>query len=118
MLDWYHNGGNVTVKRSGERPHSAPRLQNVERVYRPQTALGCAPTSHRGLQTQLPIAQAQSPHTRQARHAAHTKASLLRFLSNGVSISDRGKDLLQEWMLPETMSLFQTNADKQNQVLN
>ncbi|KAJ8407275.1 hypothetical protein AAFF_G00278490 [Aldrovandia affinis] len=118
MLDWYHNGDSNTVKRCGERPHSAPWRQNVEAPQRPQTALGCVPESRSCLQSQLPIAPAQSLLTRPARRAAHTKASLLRFLSNGVGVRHGDKDLLQEWMLPETRALFQTNADKQNQVLN
>ncbi|XP_036401419.1 von Willebrand factor A domain-containing protein 3B-like [Megalops cyprinoides] len=120
MLDWYHNGDNGTAKRSSERPHSAPRLQKaaqgIERARRPQSVLGCVPASRYSHPHHLPTAQSRDRHTRQAQRAAHTKASLLRFLSHGVSIADKG--LAQEWMLPETLSLFQTNTDKQSQVLH
>ncbi|KAJ8282512.1 hypothetical protein COCON_G00050310 [Conger conger] len=112
MLDWYHNGDSTTAKRTHGRPHSAPWWQSAERPRRPWSALGCVPASH----PSHPTTQARSSQPRPTRHAAQTKASLLRLLSNGVGSSARGA--LQEWMLPETLSLFQANADKQKQVLS
>ncbi|KAJ8351781.1 hypothetical protein SKAU_G00232570 [Synaphobranchus kaupii] len=115
MLDWYHNGDITTAKRSGERPCSAPWRQNAER---PRSALGCVPAPCLSHRPQIPTTQAQSSLPRPARHAAQTKTSLLRFLSKGVGVGNSDRGALQEWMLPETLSLFQTNTNKQKQVLS
>ncbi|XP_041913591.1 von Willebrand factor A domain-containing protein 3B-like isoform X2 [Alosa sapidissima] len=58
-----------------------------------------------------------------ARCAAQTKSSLLRLLSSSGSVGaraplHRGKVPDQGWLLPESLELFQTNADKQMQVLH
>ncbi|KAL2089979.1 hypothetical protein ACEWY4_014667 [Coilia grayii] len=60
-----------------------------------------------------------------ARCAAQTKSSLLRLLSSGGTTrakaplpSSHAKVLEQGWLLPESLELFQTNADKQMQVLH
>ncbi|MBN3299629.1 VWA3B protein, partial [Amia calva] len=103
MLDWYHNGENQMVK----RPQSA-----VERTV----------ASHRNHRQQLHTHTPEPPkphslHTQKIRHAAHTKASLLRLQSNGVDISDKDSGL-KEWMLPETLSVFKRNIDKKTCVLN
>ncbi|XP_062411395.1 von Willebrand factor A domain-containing protein 3B-like [Sardina pilchardus] len=65
----------------------------------------------------------QSNQLKSARCAAQTKSSLLRLLSSSGSVGARaplhsGKVPDQGWLLPESLELFQTNADKQMQVLH
>nr|XP_015219502.1 PREDICTED: von Willebrand factor A domain-containing protein 3B isoform X2 [Lepisosteus oculatus] len=125
VLDWYHNGASQTVKRRLERAHSACRLQTPckdKAPVRPQSAVDWAVVSHRGHRhlSHTHKAAEHKPHSlcrQKMRHAAHTKTSLLRFLSNGVDISENDS-VLDEWMLPETLSVFKMNVDKQSQVLN
>ncbi|XP_028856991.1 von Willebrand factor A domain-containing protein 3B-like isoform X1 [Denticeps clupeoides] len=57
-----------------------------------------------------------------ARHAAQTTSSMLRLLSSSEQIHSKAplrcpEGPGQEWLLPESLALFQTNADRQMQVL-
>ncbi|KAK1167593.1 hypothetical protein AOXY_G10303 [Acipenser oxyrinchus oxyrinchus] len=121
MLDWYHNGDEQIQNRNQERPHSASMLQSsaedLEVAKRALPALPWTPASHRSHRDRDRTHRSKDLQRQKLRHAAFTKSSLLRFLSNGVGIS--GKDsALQEWMLPETQELFKGNLAKQSQVLN
>ncbi|XP_058885475.1 von Willebrand factor A domain-containing protein 3B-like isoform X2 [Acipenser ruthenus] len=121
MLDWYHNGDEQIQNRNQERPHSASMLQSsaedLEVAKRALSALPWTPASHRSHRDRDQTHRSKDLQRQKLRHAAYTRSSLLRFLSNGVGIS--GKDsALQEWMLPETQELFKGNLAKQSQVLN
>uniref|UniRef100_W5MPD8 VWFA domain-containing protein n=1 Tax=Lepisosteus oculatus TaxID=7918 RepID=W5MPD8_LEPOC len=138
VLDWYHNGASQTVKRYSEIVcRLVSLLVNCEHAvwYYILSHLSSTVTSapkafssrimskqqHNHLKKLLQI---DSHDPQQVRSfissfliSAHTKTSLLRFLSNGVDISENDS-VLDEWMLPETLSVFKMNVDKQSQVLN
>ncbi|XP_041115955.1 von Willebrand factor A domain-containing protein 3B-like [Polyodon spathula] len=121
ILDWYHNGDEQIQNRNQERPHSASMLQSssedLEVTKRALSALPWTPASHHSHRDRDQTHRSKDLQRQKLRHAAYTRSSLLRFLSNGVGIS--GKDsALHEWMLPETQQIFKRNLAKQNQVLN
>ncbi|KAL4656851.1 von Willebrand factor A domain-containing protein 3B-like [Arapaima gigas] len=115
VLDWYHNRDNKTAEKNClRRPHSASQVegsaQQVAGIQRPQSAAQCVPNPWDGDQ-QLGM---QTTHlaTQTASTPACTAASL-RYLLNYTD-----EQVLCDWMMPETLSLFQANIEKQHQVLH
>ncbi|XP_029107150.1 von Willebrand factor A domain-containing protein 3B [Scleropages formosus] len=102
VLDWYHSKDSKTAEKSClGRPHSAPQLEGSARH-----AVGNQDGNRKLLRKT----------TRQSTQAtcdpACTPAGLRDLLSRG------GEQALRDWMVPETLSLFQANIEKQNQVLH
>ncbi|XP_042564864.1 von Willebrand factor A domain-containing protein 3B isoform X2 [Clupea harengus] len=97
LLDTFHHGTSDT----NQRPCHGPQLQSLQGGQREQ----------------------KCKRIKSARCAAQTKSSLLRLLSSSGTTDARAPlhsstVPKQGWLLPESLELFQSNADKQMQVLH
>ncbi|XP_078402244.1 von Willebrand factor A domain-containing protein 3B-like [Cetorhinus maximus] len=132
MLDWYHNSdktgakSNVAaddlVRRPAWNDNTAQvRSLDAKAFVRPKSAVDWIPATHRNHRDRYHIysgdivKKSKELQRKKVLHAAHTKASLLRSLSNGVRIDE---NLVDEWMLPENKKLFVNNYNKELKVLN
>ncbi|XP_018418316.1 PREDICTED: von Willebrand factor A domain-containing protein 3B [Nanorana parkeri] len=99
MLDWYHNG----AKDLSHRPLETQSLSSQEfKTFSPL------------LQITRSLNQPRLIRRKKIRHAEHTKSSILRALSHGVTLSESTADLD---MPPETRELFLIKDKKTNSVL-
>ncbi|XP_048453851.1 von Willebrand factor A domain-containing protein 3B-like [Rhincodon typus] len=127
MLDWYHNGDEMGPKHeitTDDRTRSDNTSQlhslNANALLRPKSAVDWTLATHRNHRDRYHIYSADSGkrsnelQRKKALHAAHTKSSLLRSLSNGVKINE---NLVDEWLLPENKELFVNNHNKELKVL-
>ncbi|GCB66697.1 hypothetical protein scyTo_0010134 [Scyliorhinus torazame] len=143
MLDWYHNSDETATKSNVPQKtafhfcsSAADDLirrptwsDNTARVHsldakapvRSRSAVDWIPATHRNHRDRCYIYSADSAkkskelQMKKVLRAAHTKASLLRSLSNGVKIDE---SLVDKWMLPENKELFLSNYNKELKVLN
>ncbi|XP_078077591.1 von Willebrand factor A domain-containing protein 3B-like [Mustelus asterias] len=132
MLDWYHNRDETPTKNNIaadgliRRPAWSDNTAQVRSLdakacVRPRTAVDWIPATHRNHRDRCHIysvdhaKKSKELHRKRVLCAAHTKASLLRSLSNGVEIDE---NLVDEWMLPENKELFLNNYNKELKVLN
>ncbi|XP_063058137.1 von Willebrand factor A domain-containing protein 3B-like [Engraulis encrasicolus] len=95
LLDTFHHG----KKETNQKVSRGPEQQSCQGSER----------DHQFSQRKSPKCTAASD------SAAQTKSSLRRLLASGGSIAN---SIPQGWLLPESLELFQTNADKQMQVLH
>ncbi|XP_043548729.1 von Willebrand factor A domain-containing protein 3B-like [Chiloscyllium plagiosum] len=127
MLDWYYNGEETSLKhdinaddRTGSDDTSQRHSLNAKSLLRPKSAADWTPATHRNHRDRYHVYSADSGkrskelQRKKALHAAHTKSSLLRSLSNGVKIDE---NLVDEWLLPENKELFVNNHNKEMKVL-
>ncbi|XP_067889388.1 von Willebrand factor A domain-containing protein 3B-like isoform X2 [Heterodontus francisci] len=132
MLDWYHNSDETVAKNNiaADVPIWRPtwsdntaqvRSLDVKAPVRPKSAVDWTPATHRNHRDRHHIysvniaKKSKELQRKKVLHAAHTKSSLLRSLSNGVKIDE---NLMDEWMLPENKELFVNNYNKELKVLN
>ncbi|XP_048388158.1 von Willebrand factor A domain-containing protein 3B-like [Stegostoma tigrinum] len=127
MLDWYHNGDEIGPKheitadnRTGNNNTSQLQSLNANALLRSKSAMDWTLATHRNHRDRYHVYNADSGkrsndlQRKNALHAAHTKSSLLRGLSNGVKINE---NLMDEWLLPENKELFVNNHNKELKVL-
>ncbi|XP_067841899.1 von Willebrand factor A domain-containing protein 3B-like [Heptranchias perlo] len=132
MLDWYYNSDETGTKNNIaadvliRRPTWSDNTAQVhsldsKALVRSKSALDWTPATHRNHRDRYHVYsvnianKSKELQRKKVLHAAHTKSSLLRSLSNGFKIDE---NLVDEWMLPENKEMFVNNYNKELKVLN